>query len=160
VDSPAAISPNKTVKTFCDKGFEEIAAAMEASAEADLQMWGRWVRACEPAGLHAAARSLVTWSDSGDLAGRYRHLTSRMYLYGAQRGLPDHLHGIVDEPTSRSIAGSGRFPMIDNSNELWTTVAAAVVGADECDRDGAVCVGVDAVQPNPVRGNHANTGAK
>lgn len=85
----------QSLEEFTQYGFAALLADLEESEEDDRRAWGSWARSCEPAALHAAARSLVVWSDSGVLAERYRRLRSREYLYCASGRLPDHLNGIV-----------------------------------------------------------------
>jgi pimeloyl-ACP methyl ester carboxylesterase len=116
----------QSLENFTGGGFAVLLAGLEGSDADDLRAWGSWVRSCDPAALHAAARSLVAWSDSGVLAEQYRRLRSRTYLYGDRGGLPDHLNGIVNAQEAHCIAGSGHFPMINNPKALWSSAAAAI----------------------------------
>lgn len=152
----------QSLEDFTRDGFAAFLARHEKSEADDLRAWGRWARSCEPAALHAAARSLVAWSDSGTLAEHYRRLRSRAYLYGAFGDLPDHLDGIVDAQEAHGIAESGHFPMVDNPNELWTTIAG-VLGADNHGRGGDLCAGADLIQTNSIPDSgppRSNTSAK
>jgi pimeloyl-ACP methyl ester carboxylesterase len=120
---------DESLEEFTQYGFAALLADLEESDADDLRAWGEWARSCEPAAFHAAARSLVAWSDSGALAERYRRLRSRAYLYGANGSLPTHLNGIVNTQEAHRIAESGHFPMIDNPGGLWQAVARSIAAA-------------------------------
>lgn len=124
----------ESLDRFRASGFGDFLTELDSDSDVDVQTWGGWARRCDAGAVHAAARSLVAWSDSGALAERYRRLRSRTYLHGARGGRPDHLNGLVNEQEAHCIAESGHFPMIDNPRELWPTVAAAI---------GQVCGGSD-----------------
>lgn len=120
---------------FTDRGFATFVAPLRSSNRPDERAWGDWAAACDPAALHAAARSLVAWCDGGDLASIYRTLTAARYVYGERNGLPDHLEPVVDPDTAFAVADAGHFPMIDNPERLLLTIAAPITrGAWAADR--------------------------
>ncbi|MEU5874159.1 alpha/beta hydrolase [Glycomyces sp. NPDC047369] len=108
---------------FTATGYEATFGPLRSSQRPDERAWGDWAATCDPAALHEAARSLVSWCDGGDLADIYRSLPTAVYVYGQRNGLPEHLAPVVDPEAAFGVADSGHFPMIDNGPLLWPEVA-------------------------------------
>lgn len=98
---------------------------LRSSRDRALLAWEAWASKCDPAQLHLAARSLVQWCDRGELAEFYRELGQVTYVYGQRSGLPEHLLPYVDSRV-RSIDRSGHFPMVDNPDGFYRTLAELV----------------------------------
>lgn len=107
---------------FVGSGYSLLLSGLDACDTPDLTQWAQWMRQTDPADLHAAARSLVEWSDSGHLLNAFRSLPRRTYICGARSDVSHLLPHLTDSP-SRNIPEAGHFLMVDNPAQLWATVA-------------------------------------
>lgn len=111
---------------FRAEGYEHgFLDRLRSSHDRALLAWEAWARTCDPESLHQAAQSLVSWCDRGDLVERFEQLGQVTYLYGALSGFPEHLREHV-ATRAFEIDRSGHFPMIDNPDGLYRTLAALV----------------------------------
>jgi pimeloyl-ACP methyl ester carboxylesterase len=108
---------------FRDGKFTRLKARAREADDPIVREWAGWMDACPAEALHASARSLVAWSDSGRLLRLFHGLSvPTAYVYGEHSANPDvlaHLETVPKYP----IAESGHFVMIDKPTEL-----AAVIG--------------------------------
>lgn len=106
------------LRLFCDEKFDKLQARARAGDDAILRQWAHWAEACPAEAFHASARSVVAWSDSGDLLDLFRALTvPKAYVSGQYSANPDvlaHLNAI----TKYRIADCGHFPMLEKPVEL------------------------------------------
>lgn len=116
---------------FVRHGYAALHRELVSAGSADLLAWARWYASCDPATIHATARSLVEWSDSGKLLDLFTGLRRPSYVYGDTDGRLDHLlPALADVPTF-PVAGSGHFPMIDNGHDFYSLLADLLTGPDQ-----------------------------
>lgn len=120
-------SAKMSLALFRDEKFGRLKARARESEDPGLRAWADWAEACPAEAFHAAARSLVAWSDSGRLLEMFRALeVPKLYLCGARSALPEVLACLGDIPR-HEIADCGHFVMLERPAEL-----AAVLGAFLC----------------------------
>ena len=84
------------------------------------------MESCPAEALHASARSLVAWSDSGRLLEMFLELSvPKAYVYGARSANPDVLVHLDSVPKYR-IADAGHFIMIDQPAALSRAIAEVI----------------------------------
>ncbi|MBT8226818.1 MAG: alpha/beta hydrolase [Dactylosporangium sp.] len=110
---------------FVGTGFASFVEDLRRSPRVDHRAWAAWYARCDPAAVHAAARSLVDWSDGGTLCEMFLALPTRSYVHGSASDIA-HLAPVLAGQEVRSIPGSGHFPMVDNPAALWRAVRALV----------------------------------
>jgi pimeloyl-ACP methyl ester carboxylesterase len=116
----------QTPEHFRSDGFEHgFVDNLRTSPEQSFRAWAKWAYTCDPAALHQAAQSLVSWCDRGELAALYQNLDQVTYMYGAESGLPEHLLPYV-ESRVRRIDRSGHFPMLDNPKGFYAALVDLV----------------------------------
>jgi pimeloyl-ACP methyl ester carboxylesterase len=105
------------LRLFCEEKFDKLKARARAGDEI-LRQWAAWAQACPAEAFHASARSVVAWSDSGDLLDLFRALAvPKAYVSGQYSANPDvlaHLNAV----TKYQIADCGHFPMLEKPSEL------------------------------------------
>jgi pimeloyl-ACP methyl ester carboxylesterase len=110
------------LELFTDAKFARLKARAREADDPALRDWAGWVAACPAEAFHASARSLVEWSDGGQLLDIFRALTvSKAYVYGEESANPDvlaHLEAIRQVP----IADCGHFVMVEKPAELARVV--------------------------------------
>lgn len=109
-------------KSFVSHGFRRIVDQLSASERLDLRQWARWFAASDPAAVHALARDLVRWSDTGNLIEAFHKLDNRAYVFGHRSHL-DHLWPDLNGVPTYGIPGAGHFPMLDNPTSFYATLA-------------------------------------
>ena len=72
----------QSVEQFVSKGYHDFNSALHGSAQPDAQAWAQWSLNAAPEAMHAAAKSLVEWSDSGKLLEQFNSIRTRAFLYG------------------------------------------------------------------------------
>jgi pimeloyl-ACP methyl ester carboxylesterase len=112
---------------FVDTEYPRFRSSLAASSRTDLRTWGGWYAQAEPVALHNAARSLVEWSDSGKLLDLFTSQPGATYIHGSDSDL-DYLLPALRGIPIHSIPGAGHFPMVDNPEAFWRTVADIVTG--------------------------------
>ena len=110
------------LKLFKDAKFDRLKARARQADDPALRDWAGWVEACPAEAFHASARSLVEWSDSGQLLEIFRALpVPKAYVYGEESANPDVLAHLEAMPTYR-IADCGHFVMVEKPAELARVV--------------------------------------
>jgi pimeloyl-ACP methyl ester carboxylesterase len=114
------------LKEFRDEKFARLKARARDADDPIVRAWAGWMEACPAEALHASARSLVAWSDSGRLLEIFQGLpVPTAYVYGEQSANPDvlaHLESIA----KYRIAECGHFVMIDKPAELSSVIGAVM----------------------------------
>ena len=108
---------------FAAKGFSEFHTELQGSTQADLQAWARWYAACDPTAIHEIARSLVQWSDSGQLLTLFTNLTNKAYIHGHPTGRLDHLPSVLRGIPTYKVKDTEHFPMLDNPTDFYSLIA-------------------------------------
>ncbi|MBI2144315.1 alpha/beta hydrolase [Candidatus Woesearchaeota archaeon] len=91
------------------------------------QLWSSQIGKSDPLAFYQSARSLVEWSDSGQLLERFRSLAARKaYVYGEDSRI-SALHKLGRIPLIK-IPKSGHFVMADNPNEFYARLAEFIEG--------------------------------
>lgn len=112
---------------FVRHGYQDFLTMLQSSRSKDLRTWSEWYGKAEPAGLHAAAKSLVRWSDSGRLIGFFAAHDDAHYIYGSRNreGL-DYLLPQLPADRRHEVPRSGHFPMLDNPEFFFELIARLV----------------------------------
>lgn len=109
---------------FRDNLFRSIRILTPGKMEKGTELWAGWIEKSWPDGFNRSARSLVEWTDSGELLKGFLELRARKaYVCGernSRRKILERLQGI----RIISISGSGHFPMNDNPDEFYRVLAA------------------------------------
>ncbi len=72
-----------------------------------------------PLGLYKSAKSLVHWSDSGELFSRFKNLNCRKAYFYGQRNSTSAVLGRLHSIETIMIGRSGHFMMNDNPDEFY-----------------------------------------
>jgi len=108
---------------FNKRVFNELKSAVRLSGDKSSQLWATWCEKSDALAYYKTSRSLVEWSESGNLLKKFKALkTNKAYFYGvknSQMEIVDRLHPI----RKISISNSGHFPMVDNPQEFYLTLA-------------------------------------
>ncbi len=115
----------QSLEQFARKGYSDFRAALRGSPGPDARAWARWSASAEPAAMHAAARSLVEWSDSGKLLEQFKALRKTAFLYG-ERDDKGYLLHLFEETVVAAVPGAGHFMMVDNPRTLYRLLATAL----------------------------------
>jgi pimeloyl-ACP methyl ester carboxylesterase len=131
---------NQSTEAFMDEGFSQFLAALRSSSRKDFEAWFEWCKGADPQALHHAARSLVEWSDSGELLERFNALGRKAYLYG---GLDDKRY-VLEQLVKASVTavpGAGHFMMVDNPDTFYRMLACELaLEAPKRSAYTAICV--------------------
>ena len=110
------------LKLFKDAKFDRLKAQAREADDPALRDWAGWVAACPAEAFHASARSLVEWSDGGQLLDIFRALTvPKADVTGEESANPDvlaHLEAIAQV----RIADCGHFVMVEKPAGLARVV--------------------------------------
>jgi pimeloyl-ACP methyl ester carboxylesterase len=117
----------QSLRAFLRTGFAELLAGLRESSGAEFKAWARWCAMANPRAVHRAARSLVSWSDSGKLLEKFNEIPSRAYMYGAADDR-EYIIKQIDSPrvSIAPVPGSGHFAMIDNALEFYRVLSSAL----------------------------------
>jgi pimeloyl-ACP methyl ester carboxylesterase len=110
---------------FVRQGYSDFNAALRDSAEPDAHAWARWSANAAPDAMHAAARSLVEWSDSGKLLEQYNSIKKRAFLYGERDG-KEYLLPRIEGAFIAAVPDAAHFMMVDNPTAFYRVLAAAL----------------------------------
>jgi pimeloyl-ACP methyl ester carboxylesterase len=110
------------LKLFKDANFDRLKARAREADDPALRDWAGWVAACPAEAFHASARSLVEWSDGGQLLDIFRALSvPKAYVYGSESANPDVL-APLEAIRQVPIADCGHFVMVEKPAELARVV--------------------------------------
>jgi pimeloyl-ACP methyl ester carboxylesterase len=129
---------------FVSKGHSELCAALRDSAGPAARAWALWCASAAPDAMHAAARSLVEWSESGKLLEQFCAVKKTAFLYG-ERDDRAYLLPLIGESAVAAVPDAGHFMMVDNHRAFYRLLAAAL----EPGSSGSVAgfSGQDSLQP-------------
>ncbi len=114
---------------FVGGKFDKLKASAFRSEDPVVREWAGWMDTCDAEGLHACARSVVEWSDSGRLLDMFLRLTvPRSYVYGDASANPDVLAQLGAVQT-HEIADCGHFVMSEKPAELARVIGNALTRA-------------------------------
>jgi pimeloyl-ACP methyl ester carboxylesterase len=115
----------QSVEQFVSQGYYDFNSALHDSAQPDAQAWAQWSSNAAPEAMHAAARSLVAWSDSGKLLEQFNSIKKRAFLYG-ERDDKDYLLSCIEDATIAAVPAAAHFMMVDNPAAFYRILAAAL----------------------------------
>jgi pimeloyl-ACP methyl ester carboxylesterase len=113
---------------FEQRLFNGLKKMADASSNRGERLWAIWYAKSHPLGFYRSARSLVEWSDRGDLLRSFLRLgCERVYFYGE---VNSHLEvlTVLEGVGKICISKSGHFPMIDNPQEFYSRIAEVIGG--------------------------------
>jgi pimeloyl-ACP methyl ester carboxylesterase len=113
-------------ESFRARLMRQLIIAARSSEERGMRLWAEWSAKSDPLAFTKSARSLVAWSDSGDLLRRFLALPCRRaYFYGERNRMMPALSRLGETPTVM-VSRSGHFLMIDNPDEFYTKLATSI----------------------------------
>jgi pimeloyl-ACP methyl ester carboxylesterase len=115
----------QSVEQFVSKGYYDFNSALHGSAQPDAQAWARWSSNAAPEAMHAAAKSLVEWSDSGKLLEQFNSIRTRAFLYG-ERDDKAYLLSRIEDATIAVVPAAAHFMMVDNPAAFYRILATAL----------------------------------
>ena len=111
---------------FRDEKFDRLKARARDADDPIVRDWAGWMDCCRPEALHAAARSLVAWSEGGRLLKIFLGLSvPTAYVYGEQSANPEVLAHLDTVPKHR-VADCGHFVMIEKPAELASVIGTVM----------------------------------
>ncbi len=117
---------SSSFENFKTKQLPAMIHSMAMSDEPGRRLWSVLMKKADPRALYLSARSLVQWSDSGILLKQFLELTcSKVYVYGEFNSFMKVLRMLGDLPAI-CISKSGHFPMNDNPDEFYYSVASFI----------------------------------
>ena len=117
------------LSAFITHGFHDFVKGLSTSPRSDFRAWASWYEEADPAAVHGIARSLVEWSDSGQLLRFFQTLRERAYIYGAEDDKSYLLPRLSNTEVCR-VAGSGHFPMVNNPASFYLALENILSGAN------------------------------
>jgi pimeloyl-ACP methyl ester carboxylesterase len=115
----------QSLEQFVGQGYSDFNAALHGSAEPDARAWARWIANAAPDALHAAARSLVEWSDSGKLLEQFNSVKKSAFLYG-ERDDKGYLLPRIEDAAIATVPDAAHFMMVDNPVAFYGILAAVL----------------------------------
>lgn len=110
---------------FARQGYSDFRAALRDSPEPGAQGWAQWSTSVAPDAMHAAARSLVEWSDSGKLLEQFNSVQTNTFLYG-KRDDKRYLLPRIENAAIFEVPDAAHFMMVDNPQVFYRTLATAL----------------------------------
>jgi pimeloyl-ACP methyl ester carboxylesterase len=108
---------------FSEQEFDELKSLVRMSRDESSKLWLTWCEKSDALAYYKTSKSLVEWSESGNLLKIFEELkVNKAYFYGARDSemkIIDKLRTIRKIPISHS----GHFCMIDNPREFYSTLA-------------------------------------
>lgn len=127
VAEDCALVSRKTARadfdTFTTRTFYRFAERLRESPRKDVQAWARWYPECDPVAIHQISRSLVDWSDSGQLIELFLAMKNKAYVYGGDEERVKYLLPLLAKVPTYSIPDSGHFMMVDNPTGFYEVIA-------------------------------------
>jgi pimeloyl-ACP methyl ester carboxylesterase len=136
----------QSLERFRGRGYRDFRASLLGSSEPSSRAWAQWSEKTAPEALHAAARSLVEWSDSGKLLEQFNAVEKSAFLYGERDDKKYLLHHI-ENSVIMAVPNAAHFMMVDNPGDFYRILAAVLEPGDV----GSVAGfgGQDSLQPIP-----------
>ena len=121
---------------FVNEKFSKLQTRAAQSADSELRNFAVCLQECQPEAFHHAARSLVAWSDSGDLLKLFQQCRAhKIYLYGERSGDPEtlallHHHDIQ----TQELPGCGHFAPSENPTLFHKLCAGLIAESSKISR--------------------------
>lgn len=115
----------QTLGQFVGGGYGELCAALRGSSGPDTRAWALWCASAAPDAMHATARSLVEWSETGKLLEQFNAAKERAFLYG-ERDDRTYLLPLIADSVVAAVPDAGHFMMVDNPQGFYKLLAAAL----------------------------------
>ncbi|MCP5368098.1 MAG: alpha/beta hydrolase [Hyphomicrobiales bacterium] len=108
---------------FVGQKFARIVAASARAEDPQTRRWSALLGRCDPAAVHRTCRSLVEWSDGGELLAAFHALAvPEVYAYGERTVLPPVLHAVRGIET-KCFKDTGHFVMTENPAAFYPWLA-------------------------------------
>jgi pimeloyl-ACP methyl ester carboxylesterase len=112
----------QTEQSFIESGFDEFVHKLETSKKPDLLAWAVWCQQSDPKAFYWSARSLVHWSDSGELLKLLQSIARKAYVHGEKTDC-SYLDNPLKKIKRYSIPAAGHFMMMDNPKDFYKSLA-------------------------------------
>jgi pimeloyl-ACP methyl ester carboxylesterase len=106
--------------------FPTIKLLGRLNMDRSLRAWATWCHEANPLGFYMSARSLVKWSDSNKLLPLFETLPAKAYIYGDHGSRKEDVVLKLDTSITYAIPHSGHFPMLDNPDAFYATIAKII----------------------------------
>lgn len=104
------------------RGFQNFLHILTSSERQDFHEWANWYKQASPSAIHATARSVVEWSDSGKLLEIFNSLENKTYIYGDEEP-KDYLLPRFENVNVRYLPGLKHFMMVENPRVFFTALS-------------------------------------
>lgn len=110
-------------KAFSDRLLVRLKRELLSSHDKGMASWARMMEKSDPLALYLSAKSLLSWSETGELLEKFMGLKEKKaYFYGdSNSGMA--VLGKLDGVEALSIPSSGHFMMTDNPSAFYKSVA-------------------------------------
>jgi pimeloyl-ACP methyl ester carboxylesterase len=115
----------QSVEQFVSRGYYDFSSTLHRSVQPDAQAWAQWSSNAAPEAMHAAAKSLVEWSDSGKLLEQFNSIRARAFLYG-ERDDKAYLLPWIEDAAIAVVPAAAHFMMVDNPAAFYRILATAL----------------------------------
>jgi pimeloyl-ACP methyl ester carboxylesterase len=116
----------QSLAQFTSYGYGDFIAELYDAAEPSAHAWARWAASAKPAAMHAAARSLVEWSDSGRLLEQFNSFGKKhAFIYG-DRDDKAYLLPQIKGADIITVPDAAHFMMVDNPTAFHRALAEAI----------------------------------
>jgi len=112
-------------KRFAAEGYAHLLADLRSSGREDFNAWARWCESALPDAVHAAARSLVAWSDREVLLRMFNNMGNKAFIYGA-RDDKTYVLKRLKRAAKLPITAAGHFMMVDNEKSFYQGLSGAL----------------------------------
>lgn len=113
---------NQSLEDFKAKGRDDFLSLLTSSDRADFHAWAQWYSQADPRAIHECARSMVEWSDSGELIKIFNNLENKVYIYGDEEP-KDYLLPLFEDVDTIHIPGLQHFMMIENPTVFYKALS-------------------------------------
>jgi pimeloyl-ACP methyl ester carboxylesterase len=107
---------------FNPGGYERFLANLKTSQLPGLRAWSNWYGLADPFAVHTSARSLVEWSENGDLLKLFQCFAAKkLYLYGDDED-KSYLLKQLNEGDYLHLGGVGHFMMVEDPGSFYREI--------------------------------------
>lgn len=111
---------------FESDGFTQFKAGLVRSTDRGMQEWSKWCGQASAEAFHKDCRSLVEWSDNGQLLKAFTASPRRAYIVGAQSRNKAETMAAIGPTAIIEIPMGKHFMMLDNPADFYGAVACLV----------------------------------
>ena len=122
---------DQPLESFERRGYGEFIRDLRSSDREDFHIWAESYARTTPRAVHASARSLVEWSDSGKLLEIFNDFPNKTYIFGDEEP-KDYLLPRFQDVEVRHIAKLGHFMMTEDPPAFFEAVSVCLGTPSAC----------------------------